>query len=159
MDNQIDLTYFFGLIKLPYINIESELNTPSDVSVSIELERLNRSIVEYQEELLTKLFGSNIIPENVVSLVVNNDTKKSIIADYLFCNVVSEFQGDTTMSGEKIYSNAESQTASYMERYLSVWNRMVKQCIKIRKILYDAGEHSTYPTDDDADIYNYKSFV
>jgi len=159
MDNLIDYTYFFGLIKLPYVNLEAELNTPSENSVNIELNRLTMAITEYQLELLTKLFGSEVIPTGLETMVYNDAIKKSIIADYTFCKIMEEFVGELTMSGEKVHTSDNSQNGEYTERYFAVWNRMCKKCIAIRQSLYDSGEHATYPTENDENIYSFKSFL
>ena len=159
MENKIDSRYFHGLIELPNLNIQADLDSPSGEEVSANANAIDMAITEYQQELLIKLFGSEVIPTEVEALIVRENILKSPIADYVFCNVISQYQSQSTESGEKQHGATDSISVSYQEKYFTVWNRLVKSCLSMRKVLYDAGKHSTYPTYNDEDIYNYKSFL
>lgn len=157
MENRIDSRYFRGLIELPNLNVQAEYNTPSSDNIGANNEAIDLSIAEYQQEFLIKLFGSEIVPTEVESDLIRESILRSPIADYVFCNVIGNYQSQATESGEKIHNATESQNVTYQERYFTVWNRMCKDCIKIRKTLYDAGLHYTYPVNGSEDIFQYKS--
>lgn len=159
MDNLIDSRYFHGLIELPNLNIQAEFESPSGDEVTTNSNAIDMAITEHQQELLIKLFGSEVVPTQVESIIVREPILKSPIADYVFCKLIHEYQSQSTISGEKVHGATDSVSVSYQEKYFVVWNRLVKSCIQMRKVLYDAGIHSTYPTLDDEDIYEYKSFL
>lgn len=159
MENKIDSRYFRGLIALPNLNTQAEYDSPSSDNINSNISELDLYITEYQEEFFIKLFGSDVIPTEVEADLIKESIFRSPIADYVFCQVIHQYQSQLTESGEKIHNATESQNVSYQERFFIVWNRMVKDCVKIRETLYTAGLHTTYPTEDNEDIYNYKSFL
>lgn len=159
MENKIDSRYFHGLIELPNLNIQADYDSTSGDEVSSNANAIEMAIAEYQQELLIKLFGSEVIPTEVETLIVRENILKSPIADYVFCKLIPEYQSQSTTSGEKQHGASDSISVSYQEKYFTVWNRLVKSCLNMRKVLYDAGKHSTYPTYENEDIYNYKSFL
>lgn len=159
MDNLIDIRYFRGLIELPFIKLAGEFGTSSDDTISNEQSELNLAIVEYQEEFLTKLFGSNVLPSEVSAYIVKENILKSVIADYVFCQIIHEYQSQATATGEKTDIATNTNNGQYMERYIAVWNRMVDVCILVRSKLIELGIDSDYPTEDDSDIYEYKFWL
>ena len=159
MDNLITPAYFNGLIELPDSQVIAAIDTPSGEAVTTQTTRLEMEITEYQEELLTRLFGSNVLPTECESLMVRANILKSPIADFSYCNLIHEYQSNSSESGEKIHNAVDSIAVNYSEKYNLVWNRMVKECRKMRLALYDAGKYDTYPTDDDDEIYILKSFI
>lgn len=159
MENKIDSRYFHGLIELPNLNIQADYDSTSGDEISANANSIEMAITEYQQELLIKLFGSEVIPNEVEALIVRENILKSPIADYVFCKIIPEYQSQSTTSGEKQHGANDSVSISYQERHFTVWNRLVKSCLNMRKVLYDAGKHSTYPTYENEDIYNYKSFL
>lgn len=159
MENLITPAYFHGLIELPDSQVNAELNTPSGDAVEVQKTRLELAITEYQQELLIRLFGSEVVPTECASILVRENILKSPIADFAFCNIIGEYQSQSTDGGEKIHSAQDSINVNYSEKYNAVWNRMVKECRKIRLSLYDAGKYNDYPTDDCDEIYQLKSFI
>ena len=165
MENLIDLRYFRGVTELPYSQIQTDLETPSGQSADIMQATYQMDIAEYQLELLTRLFGSEIIPteesvsDAITLILYNENILRSAIADFVFCNAITDFQSSATIGGEKIHTAQDSISVSYQEKYLFVWNRLVKSCLQIRKLLYDNGLHSTYPTDINDSLYKFQSFV
>jgi len=132
MDNLIDSRYFRGLIELPNLNTQADFSTPSGEDLTSNVSEIDMYIMEFQEEFLIKLFGSNIIPTEVETLIVSEKILRSPIADYVFCNVINNDQSQSTESGEKIHNAVDSLSVSFQEKGFAAWNRMVKSCLSIK---------------------------
>ena len=155
MENQIDTSYFWGKLSLPYVTLKGTTSLISGTVIDKEQLELERYIVIYQKEFLTALFGSEVIPATVESYLKNDSLKTSPIANYVFCKVLPNYQSRSTASGEK------NNNEDYAGKYFAVWNEMAKQCRKIREVLYNADytNETKYPTDYTNEIYRVLWYV
>jgi len=161
MENQIDLKYFYGLLALPYANMSQYQSGPSASAVDTEQAEIDRYIKRYQKEFFVKLFGSDAIPdvEGVAELLVDEETLVSPIANYVFCQVLPIYQSRATLAGEELKGNDNGQRTNYSDKYCMAWNDLVRMCADIRDVIYSAGLHDTYPTNENDDIYKFKYIV
>lgn len=159
MDNLIDNRYFRGILELPDSQINAELNTPSGDAVSYQDDKLRLNISKYQKKLLVKLFGSYVVPNEVASLLVDENTFTSPIANYVFCNIINEYQSASTSQGEQIQSAENTIRISYKNKQDESWNEMVELLGEIREVLFNAGLDFTYPTNYYDDIYRLSYFI
>ncbi|HAT76759.1 MAG TPA: hypothetical protein DCS19_07915 [Flavobacterium sp.] len=159
MENLITPAYFHGLIELPDSQVSAELNTPSGEAVAYQNDKLMVNIAKYQKKLLVKLFGSEVVPDEVASLLVDETTLTSPIANYVFCNVIKDYQSTSTMQGEQIQSAENTIHISYKNKQDEAWNDMVEMLGEIREVLYNAGKDFDYPTDYYSEIYKLSYFL
>lgn len=159
MENKIDNRYFSGLLELPLIQKQADFDTPSGDAISTENDRLNIYIAKYQKKLLVKLFGSEVIPASVETLLADESTLTSPIANYVFCNIIPIYQSQLTESGEKIHNTERSTSISYKNKQDEAWNDMVEMLGVIREQLYNEGLEETYPTDFNDEIYKLSYFI
>jgi hypothetical protein len=159
MDNLINNRYFTGLLELPDTQVNAALDTPSGDAVTYQNDKLMVSISKYQKKLLVKLFGSEVVPSEVADLLVDETTLTSPIANYVFCNVIKDYQSASTMQGEQIQSAQDTIRISYKNKQDEAWNEMVEMLGEIRETLSAAGLDETYPTDYNIDIYRLSYFI
>jgi len=159
MENKIDSRYFHSLIELPLSLTQAENGTPSDGAIDDFMSRLDQQIAKHQKKLLIKLFGSDIIPESVLELIVDENTLTSPIANYVYCNVITAYQSNSTDSGEKIHSAETSISISVKNKMDEAWNDMVEMLGDIRESLYNNGLEAIYPTDYNSEIYKLSYFI
>lgn len=153
MDNLITLEYFQGLLELPYVKLQSASTQSSGKAIDINQQQIERQISIFQKEFLVKLFGSETVPSEVESLMIDDVLFISPIANYVFCQVLPYYQSRATASGEKKKGAENSTSVDYHGRQLMVWNQMVYMNAAIREALDSAGLDSTYPTDYNDPIY------
>lgn len=135
MESLIDINYFrYGNIQLPYVNIQSWINTPSDSTINDEQLELERYIAIYQKEYLTKIFGSNTIPdeETIKSLLVNEELLTSPIAMYVYCRIIPYYQTKATPSGNIAFNNTNSTNVEVRPLIDLIWNEMYPINVQIR---------------------------
>ena len=159
MDNLIDLNYFQGLLHLPYVNLQSASTASSGKAIDIHQQQLERQIAIHQSDYLTRMFGSEVVPEVVESLLIDDLLFISPLANYVFCQVLPYWQTKATASGEKKKGTTDSTTADYQGRMLMAWNQMVYMNAAIREKLEDEGVALTYPTDYNSPIYKLQSEI
>jgi hypothetical protein len=158
MENLIDFNYFQVSLYLPYVNLQSGTGG-SAAGINKHKEQLDRQIAIYQKEFLTLLFGSEVIPEEVAAMVVDDILFVSPIANYVYCKVLPDYASRSTASGEKVKGAEASETADHYGKVCNAWNQMVYMNAIIRETLDKAGKDATYPTDYNNPIYKLKSFI
>ena len=151
MDNLIDNSYFWGGLKLT-TTATALTGTPSQRSISGSDEMLNMDIAKYQLEFLTKLFGSDVAPESVLPILLNETLKMSPIANYVFCKI-AETRTEAIAGSQYKKEGSEINNDYVRAKYLQAWNQMVRTCKTINKYMVDNSLDTTYPTDSTADIY------
>jgi hypothetical protein len=159
MDNQITIDYFRGALSLPTINLKGRSTLGQASVISDEQAEIERYIAIYQKEYLTKMFGSEIIPDEVAAMVNDTTLFVSPIANYVFFKVLPTYQSRSTVSGERVKTGEGSAVTEYTEKAYLIWNEMVDKNIAIREALYNEGLDTTYPTRYTVDIYARKSFL
>ena len=159
MENIIDLNYFQGLLNLPYIGVQSTSTASSGKAIDIHQQQLERQIAIHQKDYLKRIFGSEVVPSEVESLLIDDILFISPIANYVFCQVLPYWQTKATASGEKKKGSTDSTTADYQGRMLMAWNQMVYMNAAIREKLEEEGLDLTYPTDYKSPLYKLQSEI
>jgi len=159
MENQITTDYFWGAFALPYINLTGTTSYASGQAIDKEQQELERYITKYQKEYLTKLFGGELIPDEVAHLVNDAYAKFSPITNYVFCKVLPFYQSRATAAGEQIKTSEHSTNTNYQDRLFLIWNDMVRQNVAIREVLVNAGLDTDYPTDYNDMIYKIQYYI
>lgn len=159
MENIIDLNYFQGLLNLPYVSIQSTSTASSGKAIDTHQQQLERQIAIHQKDYLKRLFGSEVVPSEVESLLIDDILFISPIANYVFCQVLPYWQTKATASGEKKKGSTDSTTADYQGRMLMAWNQMVYMNAAIREKLEEEGLDLTYPTDYNSPLYKLQSEI
>lgn len=159
MDNLIDLQYFQGLLHLPYVNIQSTSTASSGKAIDIQQQQLERQISIHQKDYLTRMFGSEVVPEEVESLLIDDIFFVSPIANYVFCQILPYYASKSTAAGEKKKGASQSTDMDYQGRQLLAWNQMVYMNGLIREKLEEEGLSLTYPTDYKSSIYKLQSEI
>ena len=159
MDNLIDKTYFYGLITLPFLNLNAEVDTPSEGVIFSEEEELNAQIAYYQKRFLKKLFGSEVVPDLVADMLVDRKLRKSPIANYVFCNLLMKYEQQNTAQGVKTTTGENTQANNYKWVIDEAWNEMVEMNGEIREYMSENGIDYEYPTNYECEIYNLSYFI
>ena len=147
MDNIIDYQYFWGKLKLPYLNISPFKDTPSSQIASNEIMELNRNIARYQKEFLINLFGSEVVPSEVTDYLTDVVSFISPLANYVFCKILPTNQSTATASGVTVKQTEVSQVVLSQSKYSDAWNEMVEMNLIIRGKLDELKLTDTYPVD------------
>ena len=159
MDNLISLNYFQGLLHLPYVNLQSASTASSGKAIDMHQAQIERQIAIYQKEYLRIVFGSEVVPTEVLELLQDDVTFVSPVANYVFCKVLPMYQSMATASGEKVKGAEGSTVADYQGRMAMAWNQMVHMNEVIRETLDAAGLDATYPTDYNHPVYKLQSHI
>lgn len=159
MDNLINLNYFQGLLHLPYVNLQSASTASSGKAIDMHQAQIERQIAIYQKEYLRIVFGSEVVPEEVIDMLQDDELFISPIANYVFCKVLPMYQSMATASGEKVKGAEGSTVADYQGRMTYAWNQMVYMNALIRERLDTEGVADTYPTDYNHPVYKLQSFI
>ncbi|MFZ4798267.1 MAG: hypothetical protein ACOYMA_12295 [Bacteroidia bacterium] len=130
---------------------------------------LSLFINKYEKLYLEAMFGADLaadMPEELIALIVDYDTKTSPIMNYVYYFYQRSKATVTTMAGEVKNQIINTAIASVQEKMKNAWNEMVDKNLKIHQTLYDTETleyaiplsylNDIYPNiDTEADIFNY----
>ena len=140
MENLITADYAWGHLKIGGTNTKS--STIQGSASDNKRTEVDKYISVYQKEFLTRCFGGKIaklpeLPEAILSLLVDSDTLRSPLMNYVFVRYQQQNSTFATVSGEKkLAGGTNAQEADLRIKMANAWNDMVDEIQRIHNDLY-----------------------
>lgn len=164
----IDESYFWGELELGNLFKNQNGNLLTEAGTKA-VNELTLFINKYEPKYLEAMFGATLaaeMPAELIALVVNEETKTSPIANYVYYFIMKSKASVTTQAGVIKNTVINTQIASAWDKMASAWNEMVDTNLKIHQALYDTETleyaeplsylNDIFPNIDvDANIFNY----
>jgi hypothetical protein len=158
MRNLIDQSFFIR-------NLKIQGNT-ENVSGTVLSEAANRSVAEidqyialYQKKYLEDMFGETLaanLPPELIALIVDDETKESPIANYVYYFYTRDKQTITPAAkGLNANNYYRTQITSVRDNAVFSWNEMVALNEKVHKKLYEDETITIFAETDDEDVLSY----
>ena len=156
MQNLIDDSFFWGELELGNLFKSKSGILLGEAGANSENE-LNMFIAKYQKEYLEQMFGEDLakdLPEELQALIVDNDTKTSPIASYVYYFVRRAKDTVTTAMGEKKLNAPNTILAAQNDKLFRAMSDCIKWSVKVHTKLYD-DENITVTIDGEETELNY----